>query len=305
MVERFVKSGPLELWTESFGDPRNPAILLIMGAGAQGIFWPDKFCQILANNGFFVIRYDNRDVGQSSSIDFSKNPYSLDDMADDAIAILDAYGIEKAHIIGVSMGSTIAQLLALNYPERVLSLVLIMATPDLSVIVHSVIPYLLRPFMGFYTKRTNLPPPSPAVIKFYRLAWLFSPKDRASWLKMMHKAFLVFSGGSSVDEQEMKLLNERAISRARTIGGGVTNHSQAIKATAKKKIDLAAIDKQTLIIHGQNDPVFPPEHGKFLATVISNTRLEIIPDMGHIIPTALSEKLATLIVSNIKNFCSR
>lgn len=304
MPERFVKTGPLELWTESFGDPNNPAILLIMGAGAQGIFWPDRFCQILADNGFFVIRYDNRDVGQSSSIDFSKNPYSLDEMADDAIAILNAYGIEKANIVGASMGSTIAQLLALNHPERVLSLVLFMSTPDLSVIVRSIIPYALRPFMGFYTKKTDLPSPSPEVIKFYRLLWLFSPKDQAAWLKMMHKAWLVFSAGSSVDEEEIKSLNEKAVSRARSLGG-VVNHSQVIKASAKKKINLAAIDKPTLIIHGQNDPVFPPEHGKFLSTIIPNAHLEIIPDMGHVIPTALSEKLAALIVHHIKNFYSR
>jgi pimeloyl-ACP methyl ester carboxylesterase len=300
MAERFVQSGSIKLWTESFGESKNPAVLLIMGAGAQGIFWPDCFCQLLADKGFFVIRYDNRDSGQSSAINFSRHPYVLDDMADDAIALLDAYGISKAHIIGASMGGSIAQLLALNHPERVLSLVLIMSTPDLSVIVRAIIPFLLRPFMGFLFKKTSLPPPSHDVIKFYRSVWLSPPTDLTTWMQKAQKAWHIFSAGTPIDEEEIKTLEERAFSREANVSSMV-NHARAIKKSAEKKIDLAAITRPTLIIHGQKDPVFPVEHGKMLAHMIPNARLEIISEMGHIIPTVLSEKLADIIVSFIKD----
>jgi pimeloyl-ACP methyl ester carboxylesterase len=300
MAERFVQSGSIKLWTESFGESKNPAVLLIMGAGAQGIFWPDRFCQLLAENGFFVIRYDNRDSGQSSAIDFSRHPYVLDDMANDAVAILDAYGINKAHIIGASMGGSIAQLLALNHPERVLSLVLIMSTPDLSVIVRAIIPFLLRPFMGFVFKRTSLPPPSKEVIKFYRSMWLSPPTDLTTWMQKAQRAWYVFSAGTPIDEEEIKTLEERAFFRETNVSSMV-NHARTIKKSAKKKINLSAIARPTLIIHGQKDPVFSLEHGKRLAQIIPHARLEIISEMGHIMSTTLSQKLVDIIVNFIKD----
>ncbi len=300
MAERFVQSGTIKLWTESFGKSTNPAVLLIMGAGAQGIFWPERFCQLLAGKGFFVIRYDNRDSGQSSAINFSHYPYVLDDMANDAVAILDEYGIDKAHIVGASMGGTIAQLLALSYPERVLSIVLIMSTPDFSVIVRAIIPFLLRPFMGFLIKRTTLPSPSDEVIKFYRSVWLSPPKDLTTWMQKAQRAWHVFSAGTPIDEEEMKTLEERAFFREANVSS-MGNHARAIKKSAKKKIDLTAITRPTLIIHGQKDPVFSVEHGKVLAQMIPEAHLEIIPEMGHVIPAALSQKLADVIVSFIKD----
>ena len=109
--QKVVQTNGLEFWTESFGKKENPALLLIMGSGSQGIQWPQKFCEQLANKGYFVIRYDHRDVGLSSTIDYQKTPYTLLDMGKDAISILDSYGIKKAHIVGFSMGGPIALLI--------------------------------------------------------------------------------------------------------------------------------------------------------------------------------------------------
>ena len=118
-------SSDLEIYTESFGTQKKPAILLIAGAMAPARFWTDEFCQQLADAGYCVIRYDHRDMGLSSAVDYTQNPYTVDDLAQDAIAVLDAYNIQKADIIGHSMGSIIAQLMALDYPTRVSRITLI------------------------------------------------------------------------------------------------------------------------------------------------------------------------------------
>src|SRR5262245_65816170 len=109
MAERMVRANGIDLWCEDFGDPSNPAVLLVMGAGGQGILWPEEFCAALADAGHHVIRYDNRDTGQSTCVDFATAPYTLSDMARDALGVLDAFGIARAPVIGGPMGGMIAQ----------------------------------------------------------------------------------------------------------------------------------------------------------------------------------------------------
>ena len=129
MTEQVLEVNGIELWTEDFGDAADPAVLLIMGAESQGTAWPIPLIEQLCDAGRYVIRYDNRDVGQSTCLDFAASPYSLNDMMDDAIGILDAYGIERAHVVGASMGGMITQLLMIHHPERLLSATVIMSTP--------------------------------------------------------------------------------------------------------------------------------------------------------------------------------
>ncbi len=126
-----VQTNGLELWTESFGDNKHPTILLIMGSGSQGVLWPQSFCEQLALQGYYAIRYDHRDTGLSSSIHYQDHPYTLLDLAKDALGILDYYQIEQAHLVGASMGGSVSMLLAAHYPERVASLALLMSTMDL------------------------------------------------------------------------------------------------------------------------------------------------------------------------------
>ena len=118
-----------EIKSEVFGDPENPALLLIMGAMASMLWWPEAFCRELADAGLYVIRYDNRDTGRSTKYPPGKPPYTFDDMADDAIGVLDSHGIGKAHVAGMSMGGMIAQLVALKHPSRVASLTVISSSP--------------------------------------------------------------------------------------------------------------------------------------------------------------------------------
>ena len=129
MQTKLVKTDDVELASEAFGNPNDPAILLIMGAMASMLWWPKEFCQRLADKGRYVIRYDNRDTGLSTNYPVGKPEYSFDDMADDAIRVLDGYGISSAHIVGMSMGGMIAQLVALKYPERSRTLTLISTSP--------------------------------------------------------------------------------------------------------------------------------------------------------------------------------
>jgi len=104
-MERVVQANGIEIWAEDFGEPRNPAVLLVMGAGGQGILWPDELCAALVAAGHYVIRYDNRDTGQSTCVEFAKAPYTLSDMARDAVGVLDAFGVQRAHVMGASMGA--------------------------------------------------------------------------------------------------------------------------------------------------------------------------------------------------------
>src|SRR6201984_1574270 len=127
--EMFVTSGEVRLWTQRFGDPDDPAVLLIMGTSAQGIGWPDELIDVLVAGGRQVIRYDHRDTGRSTCVDFAARPYALADMAADAVAALDGHHVPAAHVAGVSLGGAITQWLAVHRPGRVLSLTVIMSGP--------------------------------------------------------------------------------------------------------------------------------------------------------------------------------
>jgi pimeloyl-ACP methyl ester carboxylesterase len=123
------KAAEPEIASQTFGDPAHPPTLLIMGAMASMLWWPEAFCRKLAGKGLFVIRYDNRDTGRSTKYAPGEPPYTFDDMVDDAMRVLDSYGIAKAHVVGMSMGGTIAQLVALKYPSRIISLTAISTSP--------------------------------------------------------------------------------------------------------------------------------------------------------------------------------
>ena len=123
-----VTSGELRLWVDRIGDPADPAVLLIAGAEAQGIGWPSALVDRLVAGGLQVIRYDHRDTGESDSVDFDESPYSIVDLVEDAVAVLDGLDVESAHVLGASMGGVIAQWLAATHPDRVVTLTLMSTT---------------------------------------------------------------------------------------------------------------------------------------------------------------------------------
>ncbi len=129
-MQRLINSSGLSLWTESFGTPGHPSVLLVMGAMNQAIFWPDEFCQSLAAEGFYVVRYDHRDTGESSKVDFRANPYDLNSLTEDAATVIRNYDLDRPTVIGLSMGGYIAQLLASGYSDFLSRIVLISSTAD-------------------------------------------------------------------------------------------------------------------------------------------------------------------------------
>lgn len=272
LQEALIDANGLELWTESFGNSEHPPLILIMGAGGQGILWPLAFCQALAEQGYFVIRYDHRDTGLSSSIDFETHPYTLCDMATDVVHILDHYQLQQAHIVGISMGGAVAMLLGAHYPNRIRSLTLIATTTD------------FRPAfdaMQGITANHFLPSPSPAVIEAAKKFQAISNLSLEEKIQFFIDAAKLNSGSIPVDEalcREIALLTFARMKNPESSN----NHYRAIMTSYE--VHAAAprhISVPTHIVHGDEDPIFPLEHGKALHAAIVNSTFSIIPGLGH------------------------
>jgi len=236
-----------------------------MGAMNQGVFWPLEFCKHLADAGFLIIRYDHRDTGLSSIVDFERHPYALSELTDDAVAILDAYHIESAGIVGLSMGGYIAQLLAVEHAKRVNALVLISSTAD-----H-------RPYMaataGIDAGDATLPQPTESFLSFVESAGKHPPAcpDEDAALKL--EGWRVTHGGSSAfPEEEMRDLIREAAERT-SDASAPFHHALAVAASPPRTEILHRISAPTLVLHGFDDPCLPLPHGQALAAGIPNARL--------------------------------
>jgi pimeloyl-ACP methyl ester carboxylesterase len=286
MSEQFADVGQVTLCYETFGDPGNPALLLIMGLATQMVAWRDDFCQGLADRGFFVIRYDNRDCGRSTSMAgpvpglielIRRKPkrlaYELRDMADDAVGLLDHLGIQSAHVVGASLGGMIAQHVAFHFPARVLSLVSIMAgaggriagAPRLSVMPL----FLGRP----------------------------AGNDKAAYVEHAVKLFRIIGSPKYFDEESFRqtaaLSYDRGINRA-----GSGRQLAAVVADRNRAKRLRGITAPTLVIQGKNDKLATPSGGKAVARAIRGARLMMIDGMGHDLPRALWPQFIDAIVAN-------
>ncbi|HEY6519001.1 MAG TPA: alpha/beta hydrolase [Roseiarcus sp.] len=277
-----VQTNGIDIEYESFGRDSDPLILLIMGFGAQLIFWPDALCQGLAAKGFRVVRFDNRDVGKSTHLVGQPAPdpralfaevmagrrphvpYSLDDMANDTIGLMDALGVERAHIVGASMGGMIAQLVAINHPDRTKSLVSIMST----------------------TGRRDLPSGNPET-----LSVLFRPPNGTSRDDLIDASVLVQKAlagpGFPVSEAEMRARAERRTDYAPFDMAGVARQSAALIVAPPRNTLLKQLHCPALVLHGADDPVIPAAGAKDTAGSIPGAELVIIPGMGHDFPSAL------------------
>ncbi|RCW80317.1 alpha/beta fold hydrolase [Phyllobacterium bourgognense] len=261
MQTKLVKTDEIELATEAFGNPDDPAILLIMGAMASMLWWPKEFCQRLAAKGSYVIRYDNRDTGLSTNYPAGKPEYSFDDMTDDAICVLDGYGISSAHIVGMSMGGMIAQLVALKYPERSRTLTLISTSP-----------------VGVDT--THLPGMTAAYAEhsasYADLDW----SDRMQVIEfMLADVRAISSTRHSFDEQSARDFIATDYDRARRFESA-TNHF-LISGGDQWKDQLTGLQPPLLVIHGTSDPIFPVEHGREFIKIVLKAQLVEIEGGGH------------------------
>ena len=286
-----VTANGIEIAYEEFGSPRDPAIVMIMGLGTQLIGWPDSLCYALANAGFRVIRFDNRDVGLSTKFDGLSGqhemnlalahsilgmpiyaPYTLRDMAADTVGLLDALGIETAHFVGSSMGGMIAQLIASNHAQRARSLVSIMSTsgykglpPANSAALHAIVA------------------PRPGI----------QHRDRA----IRHAMEIHRTIGSSrfpISDNDLRERASRYFDRC-YYPEGVARHVLAILASGDRVEALKRIKAPTLVIHGSEDPLVPVEAGKHTASLVRDAKIMIIEGMGHDYPAelvpAISEKI--------------
>jgi pimeloyl-ACP methyl ester carboxylesterase len=269
--ERFVTSGPLRLWTERTGDPAHPAVLLIMGSAAQGISCPDALVTRLVERGVQVIRFDHRDTGRSSVVDFDTRPYAIADLAADCLAVLDGWGLAAAHVAGASMGGMIAQWLAVHEPARARSLTLLTTSP-----------------MG--SRRGDLPPPSPALLAHWAA-------DLPPGVESDVALFRIFNGAvRPFDEPAVRAMLSLSMSRA-IDPASAANHDRAGRVFAADRLaPLSLITAPTTIIAGDQDPIFPLGHSEALAAAIPGADLHVVPGMGHVFfSPGLPEEVADLI----------
>ena len=286
--ETFVTSGPLRLWTERTGDPDHPAVLLIMGSAAQGFTCPDALVGRLVAGGRQVIRYDHRDTGRSSVVDYDRQPYGLADLAADAVAVLDAYRLPSAHVAGMSMGGMIAQWLAVHEPARVRSLTLISATP----MGYDLGRFWRRAMAGLPADPGVPPPPTRRFLRHLSASAGTPPGVEADVA-----LFRVMNGDvRPFDEPAARAMLERCWARA-TDPAAAAHHERAVQVMGPDRlVPLSAITAPTTVVHGDQDPIYPPGHAEALAAAIPAARLHVVEGMGHIcFSPGLPELLADLI----------
>jgi pimeloyl-ACP methyl ester carboxylesterase len=277
----------IELEYEVFGDSADPAMLLVMGLGMQLLAWEEDFCRMLAERGFYVIRYDNRDVGLSTKIEDAPVPdlfalmagdgssagYTLEDMVDDAAGLLDHLEIEAAHVVGVSMGGMIAQALVIHLPERVLSLTSIMSTTGDRTVGQprqSALPALISP----------------------------APEGRDAYIEYTLNLFkLIGSPAYPMDEDRFRALASSMYDRMH-YPIGFMRQLAAIVASPDRTPALGSVRAPTLVIHGEEDPLIQVSGGEATANAIPGAKLMKVPGMGHDLPRELWPEFVNAIVEN-------
>lgn len=284
--EQFAQVGEIELCYETFGDESSPPLLLVMGLSAQMVLWEDEFCQTLAARRYWVIRFDNRDIGRSTILRDRPVPtrwqllrrdpraasYSLQDMADDGAGLLDHLGISAAHVVGVSMGGMIAQLIAIRHPERVASLVSIMSSTG--------------------NRRVGRAHP-----RLFPLLLRRSHLDREGYARDFLATYRAIGSRSEpADPQRFRRLAERCFDRGLHPAGPMRQLA-AILATPDRTPELGKLRIPTTVIHGDADRLVLPSGGRATAAAVPGARLVMVPGMGHDIPPQLWPQMIEEIVA--------
>jgi pimeloyl-ACP methyl ester carboxylesterase len=287
MAELTAHANGIEIAYETFGDPADPTALLIMGLGVQMLGWDWEFCELLAAQGFQVVRFDNRDVGRSTKIeggprpdvmaaaagDLSSASYTLDEMADDCAGLLDHLGVEAAHVVGASQGGMIAQAMAIRHPGRVLSLTSIMSTTG--------------------DRAVGQPHPEAIPALLTR-----PPANREQFVESVVAAWRVIgSPGFAVDEAALRGRAGATFDRG-YYPEGTARQLVAILASGDRTEALRRLEVPTQVIHGTDDKLIDVSGGKATAAAIPDARLELIEGLGHDLPRQLWPRFIDLIVEN-------
>jgi pimeloyl-ACP methyl ester carboxylesterase len=252
----------VELCVQTFGDPESPAILLIGGAATSMDWWEEEFCERLASGPRFVIRYDLRDTGQSVSYERGAPQYGGPDLVTDAVGLLDALRLARAHVVGMSMGGGIAQRLALDHADRVASLTLIATSPG-----GADLPPMSDELRAWFEE----PPPEPD--------W----SDRQAVVDYIVEDLRQHAGTLPFDEEEMRAFAGRIVDRTVNIASSMKNH-YLLEGDEPVGPRLGELTAPTLVLHGTEDPLFPYGHAEALAAEIPGARLLPLKGMGHELP---------------------
>jgi pimeloyl-ACP methyl ester carboxylesterase len=277
---------------QAFGRPEDPALLLVQGACASMIRWEDDFCEQLVEAGRYVIRFDNRDVGRSTAYTPGEPPYDLNDLADDAVGLLDAFGIQRAHFVGASSGGMIAQLVGIRHPSRVLTLTLCISTPGVPAAAHAV--------NGSEGERAeDLPSPSVWLLEQVRALAAVDWTDEAAAVEAAVAEARAMAGSRfPVDEACVRAWAPREYGRQNDVLSFRLNTPIAETRTPPWRNGLRRIAAPTLVVHGTEDPVLPHPHGVALAEEIPGASLLTVDGMGHELPRGAWPQIVPAIVAH-------
>jgi len=264
----------VELAHQEMGDPAGEPLVMVMGLATQMVAWPEELCAMLAERGFRVVRFDNRDIGRSTHLDGAPVPsrldlftgrnaaYRLSDMALDTVGLMDRLGIERAHVVGISMGGMIGQTLAIEHPGRVRSLVSMHSTTG--------------------SRRVGMP-----TLKAFGLMMAKAPRNREEFLERIRRTYeLIGSPAYPVDEQRLREVSEASWDRGHD-PRGVLRQMHAIVASGDRTAALRKLDLPVTVMHGTSDPLVRPSGGRATARAIPGARLRIFEGLGHDLPRDL------------------
>ncbi|WFE74739.1 alpha/beta fold hydrolase [Roseinatronobacter sp. S2] len=282
---KMIESQGIQIATQAFGSPDNPSLILVMGATASMLGWPDTLCAALANRGFYVIRFDHRDTGQSTTVQPGAARYTVENMASDVVGIMDGYGLDSAHILGMSLGGYISQIVALTNPDRVRSLTLLASEPlgwD-----GPALPHISKEFLDH----------------FGNLASLNWSRETEATEFLLTNERLSAGSGQNFNEAYMRSRIKQILARTSS-PASMFNH-----ATLDTRRDWTGrfrdITVPVLILHGADDPILPVENGEALAGGIAGSELIVLDGIGHELPLSRVETIADLITGGVPQYGRR
>ena len=292
MSQGIAEVNDINIWWEDFGDSSNPTVLLIMGANANAMQWTLEFINPLVEAGFHVIRFDNRDVGKSTWVTTepsfvmqegqmvsSEVSYNLEDMAQDAVSLMEHLEIEKAHIVGASMGGMITQVVGLDHPHKALSLTPIMSTP------------------GAGIEDENLSPPTESLMQGMMKSMEHNMKGE--YLEGLVAVYRELIGSRyPFDEQKFREGAKAIMDHGHNPFPG---HGAAVSSSPHRKDRLKEISLPTLVIHGTEDAILPLDHGQALADGIPNAKLMVLEGAGHEIPEQMTEEITSRMIEHFNS----
>jgi pimeloyl-ACP methyl ester carboxylesterase len=264
--ERIIRANGVDLCLQTFGHRIDPPILLIMGGASSMDWWEDGFCERLMAGCRFVIRYDHRDTGRSVSYQPGAAPYSLRDLAQDALSLLDALGLESAHLVGMSMGGWIGQLVALENPDRLASLTLISTSPTAGTSDPD-LPEMSQELLALFAEEDTEPD------------W----SDRAAVIDSIVEGEHPFAGSGPFNEAAIRAIAARVFDRTTNLASSITNHA-GIDSGDRWRERLGELSVPTLVIHGREDPMYPYGNAVALAKEIPGAQLLALERVGHEVP---------------------